>query len=364
MGVEIELQLIDWKTHALCHAAPRVLARVGHREDVKAELFQSMLEITTGVCQTLAQVRTDLEAARAAVGEACESLGVMPASAGTHAFAVADDRIAFPADRYRYLLDRNQWIARQLFIFGLHVHLGMRSGDEAISMMNGLSGHLALLLALSASSPMLHGKDTGLASSRVTVFEAMPTAGTPPASFTDWREYEGFYDRLVKSGSIASPKDLWWDIRPNAAYGTLEVRICDAMPTLVETVGVVALLRCLVEWLGERSAAGEVLVATPAWRMRENKWRAARWGLEAQLVVSDDGRTAPLRGEAATMLERLSPYARRLECETELDAVRTILEAGGSYQRQRSVFAQAQSAGAVVHSVCEEWRTGVPRYGF
>jgi carboxylate-amine ligase len=365
LGVEVELQLLDWRTQNLCPAATRLFAAMGGETPrIKSELFQSMIEINTGVCSSIADVRTDLLEARAELAPVCDALGLAVAAAGTHPFATIQDRILFPADRYRYLLDRNQWIARQLYIFGLHVHLGMRSGDFAIAMMNAIIPELAPLLALSASSPLQHGQDTGLASSRVTVFESMPTAGTPPKRFATWDDFERFYEVMVASRAIRSAKDLWWDVRPNAGFGTLEIRICDALPTVRETVALVALLRCLAEHLSERIEAGETFRAPSAWRLKENKWRAARWGLDALYCADDAGTNVPMKEHLGRMITLLAPYARTLDCEAELLEVRATLDRGASYQRQRHILEQTKSFGAVVHALMEEWTTDAPMYAF
>lgn len=355
MGVELELQLIDWRTFNLCPAAPRVFAALGGETPrVKAEIFQSMVEINTGVCTTVGDVRRDLEQAIAELRGACQAVGVELASAGSHPFANHRDRLAFPANRYTHLIERNKWIARRLAIFGLHVHVGMRSGDHCITMINAISPYLGHLLALSASSPYWEAEDTDLASARVTIFEASPTAGTPP-SFEDWRAFEGFFDRMITTRSITSIKDFWWDVRPSPGFGTLEVRICDGPATISETVAIVALLRCLLAKLDEDAVNGRRFEPTPTWMMRENKWRAARYGLEAD-IVDVDGHSRPLRGELARLLQELAPTSRRLGCAKELESVGRILEGGGSSARQRAEYARSQSHAAVAAALINEFQ--------
>ena len=177
------------------------------------------------------------------------------ACAGSHPFAQYADSVIYPADRYRLLMERNQWAARRIMTFALHLHLGARDGDHAVALINFLMPYMAHFLALSASSPFWQGEDTGLASSRITVFEALPTAGHPP-TYTSWKEFETLYDSLVTSGSISSVKDLWWDIRPRPEYGTVEMRICDGVPTLSETIALVVLFEALTRRLDEEYSAG------------------------------------------------------------------------------------------------------------
>lgn len=357
LGVELEVQLVDWRTKDLCPAAPRLLAAAREAgERVAPEIFQSMLELRTGVCHDLADVTGDLHVARAIALRAARHCDVEIVAAGTHPFARPHERIAYPSPRYQELIDRNQWIARRLAIFGLHVHVGMRDGDHAVAVMNGLMPHLAMLLALSSSSPFMEGHDTGLSSARATVFESQPTAGTPP-TFRDWRDFVAFYDRLVLSRAVTSPKDLWWDVRPSPRHGTVEVRVCDVPSSIEDTLALVALVQCLAADVTARIDAGEAPPQPAPWRMRENKWRAARWGLDADLVVDDDGRTRPLRDEAIALVESLAPTARALGCPAELALVGGLIDGGTSSERQRRLFARSRSVLSVVESLVEAWQT-------
>jgi len=357
LGVEIEVQLVDWRTKDLCPAAPRILAAARDAgERVAPEIFQSMLELRTGVCHNLADVTGDLHVARAIALRAAKHCDVEIIAAGTHPFARSHERLAYPSPRYQELIDRNQWIARRLAIFGLHVHVGMRDGDHAVAVMNGLLPHLATLLALSSSSPFMEAQDTGLSSARATVFESQPTAGTPP-TFRDWSDFVGFYERLVRSRAVASPKDLWWDVRPSPGHGTLEVRVCDVPSSLDDTLALVALVQCLAADLTARIDAGDPPPQPAQWRLRENKWRAARWGLDADLVVDDEGHTRSLRDEAIALVGSLASTARALGCVDELALVERLIEGGTSAERQRRLFARSRSVLAVVEALAETWRS-------
>lgn len=360
IGVEVELQILDRDTLDLTPGAQPIFERLGgERRNIKAEIFQAMIEINTGICRDVGQVRLDLEREIATVRAACDGLGLELASAGSHPFARYDERILYPAERYQHLIDRNRWIARRLMIFGLHVHVGMRDGEHAMAMTNGMLRYLPHLLALSASSPFWQGSDTGLASSRITIFEALPTAGHP-CTFGSWAEFQSVYDSLVASRAISSVKDLWWDIRPHPDYGTVELRICDSLPTISETVAVVALVRAIYAWLDEQHRSGRRFLPLPDWILRENKWRASRWGLEAEIVLDETGRTDYLRSQIETLLEALKPYAAPLGCAAEFETAALMLRRPGSHQRQRMVLAQRGSPRSVAEALVEEFRTDRP----
>jgi carboxylate-amine ligase len=364
LGVEVELQILDWKSHDLCSGARRLLHHLGksskvEHASIKPELFQSMIEVNTGVCTGVAEVRRDLQSAFAQLRTAGDALGLEFASAGTHTFASYEDRVMYPSERFRYVLERNRHLARRLSIYGLHVHLGMPDGDAAIAMMNAVLPVAPCFLALSASSPFWRGEDTGLVSTRTTVFESMPTAGTPP-TFESWAGFERHAEALTTSRSIDSLKDLWWDVRPSPAYGTLEVRICDTLPTLSETVALVALMHAYVVRCEDMRRAGHRFAPPPTWLLRENKWRATRWGIDAELVVDDRGTVRKLRGELERMLLECEPYAQRLGCAAELRRVAALADGGCSYRRQREVFRHTRSCAAVMQSLAHEFASDEP----
>ncbi len=358
LGVEVELQILDWKTHDLCSGARHLLQHLAKSSKmehacIKPELFQSMIEVNTGVCEDVAQVRRDLSAAFTQLRIAGNALGLEFASAGTHAFASHEDMVVFPAERFRYILNRDRFLARRLLIFGLHVHVGMRDGDMAVAMMNAMLAKAPCFLALSGSSPFWRQEDTGLASSRTTVFEAMPTAGTPP-TFATWAQFEEHVHVLLASRSIESLKDLWWDVRPSPEYGTLEMRICDALPTLSETLAVVALAQAFIARCDDMRRAGHAFPRPATWLMRENKWRVTRWGIDAELVVDERGTVRKLRDELQRMLVECEPYAERLGCLADLRRVSSMMEAGCSYRRQREVYKHTRSYAAVMQSLAYE----------
>jgi carboxylate-amine ligase len=363
LGVEMELQIISKETKDLVAGAPKIFEKLGGEQPhIKPELMQAMIEINTGVCDSVKRVRADLDEQVGTLRGACEGLGFMLASSGSHPFARYSDRIPYPAERYAYLIDRNRWMARRLMIFGLHVHVGMRDAEHVWQMNNAMLQYLPHVLALSASSPFWQSKDTGLASSRVTIFEALPTGGHP-CTFENWQEFESFYDSMIASKSIASMKDIWWDIRPNPDYGTLELRVCDGLPTINETVGLVAFVQCLYRWLDEQYRNGTKFTPTPYWILRENKWKASRYGVEASIILDEAGRTNLLRDEINTLLTTLAPFATSCGCEEELAVVRVMLEKGLSYERQKKVYEREGTFLAVTEMLIKEFEDDTPVYG-
>jgi carboxylate-amine ligase len=360
LGVEVELQLLDRLTMGLTPASPRVFERVGATSAIKPEIFCSMVEVATGVCEDVSQVRRDLDATLAQLRAACHDLGVVVAGGGAHPFSRYRDRIPYPGERYTSVLEREQWIARRLAIFGLHIHLGMRDGDHAIRMMNALLPYTPHLIALSAASPFWEGTDTGLADARVTVFESTPIAGVPP-TFARWADFEEAYDALVRTESIRSIKDLWWDIRPQPELGTLELRICDTPQTLSETVALVAFVQCLAVWLDDGGRTDASLASRPvALWVRQNKWRVARHGLDAKIVTGNGHAVAPVRAEIARLLAKLAPIAARLGVDRELAGIARILASGAGYARQRGAFATSGSLQAVADLLIQEFERDLP----
>jgi glutamate---cysteine ligase / carboxylate-amine ligase len=316
--------------------------------------------VITGVCTTVAQARDDLAATVAEVQAAAgrRNLGLM--CSGTHPTTDWASQDISPGERYRQLVERNQLLARQLQIFGVHVHVGVRSGDKAIAIVNALLDYVPHFLALSASSPFWMGADTGLASYRSKVFEGLPTAGLP-YQLHDWAEFERYMELQIETGAIQTVREVWWDIRPHPNFGTVELRICDGLPTLDEIAAVAAMAQCLVEQMDGQLDRGYRLPEPRAWVVRENKWRAARYGLDAEIVADARGTVRPVRAAIHELVDDLTPTARRLGCEDELALVPRILEQGASYQRQRRVA--AGSGGAlrpVVDALLEEMRVGLP----
>ena len=281
IGVEMELDVVDATTGALVSASNELLAELGRghpggeHPKAKHELFQSTVEVITGVCETPAEAGDDLRASIAELRAACTPRGLSLISAGTHPFSLAREQVLSPQQRYHDLVEAMQWPARRLLICGLHVHVGVRDGSRAIAIINELRRHLPVFLALSSSSPYFEGEDSGLASARSKVFESLPTAGLPPL-LADWNDFEAFMSTLIESRCISSIREVWWDVRPHPDFGTIEFRMCDATPTVRESVAIAGLAQTLVSWCDQR--IDETGLPEPAreWTVRENRWLAAR----------------------------------------------------------------------------------------
>ncbi|MBP2704757.1 glutamate--cysteine ligase [Microbispora sp. RL4-1S] len=343
LGVEWELQLVDRHTRLLRQDARDVLAAVpdlseSQRPKAMHELMQSQIEIVTDVCHTVAEAVQDLKRSIGRLREAVEPRGMSLACTGTHPISDWRDAVYAPVQRYTELVEEMQWLAWRIQTFGVHVHVGVTDRDKVIPIVNALAAHLPHFLALTSSSPYWGGQDTGLASSRAIVFGALPTAG-PPHLLTDWAEFEEYMDTLRRAGTIKSIKEVWWDIRPHPDFGTIEVRMFDGIPTPREVGMVAALSQCLVQQFDQQIDRGYKLPHPAAWVVRDNKWRATRYGLDADVITDDHGSTAPMRDVLYELQRELEPVAERLGCAEELAVLTDVLEQGSSAERQRAILA-------------------------
>jgi carboxylate-amine ligase len=365
LGIEWELELVDLGTRELTPLASEILEQIRPAEQAyhpraKHELFENTIEVITGVCQTVEAAVDDLRGTVDEVAAAAAERGAGVICSGSHPFSDWATQKVSPDARYARLLDQMQLPARQLLTFGVHVHVGVRAAEKVIPIVNALTQYIPHFLALSASSPYWAGTDTGLASVRTKIFEQLPTAGLPH-QLGNWKQFEAYMDLLIRAKAISSIREVWWDIRPHPDFGTVELRICDGLPTLEEVAAVGALAQCLVERLDREYDRGYTLPVPRGWVVRENKWRAARYGIAAEVIVDDRGTVAPVADAITDLVEDLMPTARRLGCSEQLTGVERILAAGPSYARQRAV-AQAHEGDlrAVVDSLLAEARDGLP----
>lgn len=361
LGVEIELQLIDPENYNLCARAEEVLNATAHLDKVKPEFYLSTIEVNTGKCGTAQDVEDDLYASLAALQYATKDLGILFSTTGSHPFSKYTDWMVSPTTRYQELIDRNQWLTRRMSVYGLHVHLGMASGEECIRFNNFFMYFLPHLLALSSSSPFWQGIETGLASCRPTTYEALPTAGQP-YPVRSWQDFEYLYKSLKSCGSIKSLKDLWWDLRPSPGFGTLEIRVCDGAATLSETLALVAFIHTLAHWFTDNGSWLESVAYPPYWLARENKWRAIRYGLDAELVMNTDGKTKLMREDIQEWIEKLQPYIEHLDYQTYFSTIQAIMDSGTSSERQKKVFAHSHCFKDVVKHNASEFLLQVPLY--
>lgn len=360
LGVEWEFALTDKVTGDLSNTAADLFTEVGARfpgldGKVHKELLRNTVELVTGICNTTAEAVADLSHTLDAVRGVVDELGVDLYGAGTHPFAEWSTQLLTEGHRYAELIERTQWWGRQMLIWGVHVHVGIDHRDKVLPILSSLLNYYPHLLALSASSPMWAGQDTNYASNRAMMFQQLPTAGLP-FQFATWAEFESFVTDQKTTGIIDHLNEIRWDIRPSPHLGTIEVRVCDGLTNLTELSALVAFIHCLVVDLDRRFSAGEELPQMAPWLVQENKWRAARYGLDAIVILDAQCRERLVTDDLAELLERLEPIARELNCVDELSRVADIVSAGASYQRQREVYRQTGDLRAVVSSVVDELR--------
>lgn len=367
VGAEIELHVVDLESGELVPATSGLLDEIrppsrseagqsGEFEHprIKHELFESTIEIISEVGDTAADVANDLATSLAQVLDAAGRHGMALIGAGTHPFARMQDARISPNPRYHRLIEDMQWVIRRLAVCGLHVHVAVRDGDTAIRIINELNRYLPLLLAMSTSSPYFEGQDSGLASTRIKLFEMLPKSGLAPG-FDDWAGFEDYMATLTDAGSIESIKDVWWSVRPQPDFGTIEIRICDAPSSLHDLLALVSLAQTLVAWCEERIDAGTLPPPAPRWMVEENLWLAARYGVHAELLTGEGGdrRRRPLRELAAELLDDIGPTAGRLG-SSDLPAVSDLLAGGSSADRQRGIVADGGTLLDVVRHLADE----------
>ncbi|RJQ88269.1 glutamate--cysteine ligase [Amycolatopsis panacis] len=365
VGAEWELALVDRRSGELRSVAGEILAAVrpdgaAEHPRIKQELLLNTIEVISGARRTVAGVKADLAAALDELHRVADPLGVELFSAGSHPFSSWYRQKVTDQERYAKLIDRTRWWGRQMLIYGVHVHVGLDHRDKVLPVLDALLCYAPHLQALSASSPYWSGEDTGYASNRALMFQQLPTAGLP-FQFGEWAELEHYVGDMFKTGVIDAFSEIRWDIRPAPHFGTIETRVCDGLPTLQEVGAVTALIQCLVEDFSTRLDQGERLPVLPPWHVQENKWRAARYGTDAIVILDAAGRERLVTEDLTELLDRLAPVARRLDCTRELADVAEILRVGASYQRQRTVAENCHgSLKAVVASLVAEMRDGVP----
>jgi carboxylate-amine ligase len=360
LGIEWELQLIDARTRLLRQDADEVLAALpgldasGEHPKIRHELMQSTVEIVTGVCSTVSEAKADLGKTIEELQQIAAGRSILLACAGTHPVSNWRDAKMAPIARYAELVEQMQWLARRIQTFGVHVHVGLRDVSKAIPVVNALAAYLPHFLALTASSPFWNGQDTGLASTRAIIFGDLPTAG-PPHRLSSWAEFEDYMDTLLRARTIRSIKEVWWDVRPHPDLGTVEIRMFDGLPTVREVGMVAALSQSLVQLFDAQLDRGYQLPSPSSWIVRDNKWRATRYGLDATVITDESGTTAPLRDELYELFRELEPVADRLGCLEELRVASEVLEHGASYERQRAILAQAGEMTDVIDALVSEF---------
>jgi carboxylate-amine ligase len=364
LGVEEEYMLLDPESFDLVQHVDTVLTAVSEGEFVEriaAELMQSVLEISTPICRTAADVDRELRKLRSYVTETARNQDLRVGSAGTHPFSLFERQRITARDRYRNLVDQLQYVARRELIFGLHIHVAVDDPEKAIAVLSALLVHLSDLLALSANSPFWRGEATGLASSRQMVFAAFPRSGPPPR-FRDYADYAEVVGQLEKTGCIADYTHIWWDVRPHPRFGTIEIRVMDAVTRVEETVALAAYVQALVKYYSDRFDAGRELPSYHRILVTENKWLAARYGLEAPVMDLATGRRnrVPVAQLIRRALREIEPHARELGSDRELEGIREILSSGSGADRQLRVFNANRDIAEVAREIADATEAALP----
>jgi carboxylate-amine ligase len=358
IGIEEELMILDSGSLALANAIEAVLEEYGEDDNVKPELLEPVLEIATSPHATAHEAGEELRALRRGVAEAAGRRGLLIGSAGTHPFAMWEDQRVSSRPRYRELIAALRFVARQEIIFGLHVHVGIDDADKAIHVANGMRVHLPLLLALSTNSPFWRGQATSWMSSRTPLFRLLPRVGIPPR-FDGWHEYCERIEFMVEAGAVPDYTYLWWDVRPHPNLGTVEVRSCDAQTRLEHTVAITALIQAMAKELSEHFSAGEELGTFPAELLEENKWLAARYGMQGELIDLPSSNRIPTADLARRLAERLQPHARELGAEREFEGVTELIERGTGANRQLADWRANRDMTALVRSIVAATAAGM-----
>jgi carboxylate-amine ligase len=335
IGIEEELMIVDGETLDLVNAIDTIMGEDPPSGKIQPELLESVLEIATAPCPDVAAAEADLVALRGLARERAHGHDLDIGASGTHPFARWEEQRVVSDDRYRGLISSLGFVARQELVFGMHVHVGMADPEEAIRVANGMREHVPLLIALSANSPLWRGDTTGLMSSRVPIFRAFPRVGLPP-TFADWEDFQQRVERMSDSGMIEDYTFLWYDVRPHPRLGTVEVRAMDSQTRVEHTAALAALIACLVKEIVENPAGA---AAEAPWEIiDENRWMAARHGLEAGLFDTAAEARRPVRDLTRELLERIAPHASELGCTPQLEGIEDILAAGNGAARQRMVY--------------------------
>jgi carboxylate-amine ligase len=352
LGVELELQLVDSRSLGLCNAFADLFNRLpeARKGSVKPEFMQCYAELNTGACRTVPEVGADLSETIRAVREAAGLCGARLLWAGTHPFSRWRDQRITPDGRYYHLARLYRETIVRPVTFGLHVHVGVASGDRAVRVGDRLLPYLPLLLALSANSPFWQGRLTGHHSHRIELLEGQPTGGLPP-TFRCWDDYRDLVGRMTAAGFIRSRRDLWWDVRPNPDIGTVEVRICDVPADLPDLLGLTALIQCLVHDLAAADERGD---PWPVWHpvmVRQNRWRACRFGLDAELVEGDTLESVPARRAVAAHCDRLGGLAAALGCADALAHAAGMARRPSGAERQVALYRRTRDLTEVVREM-------------
>lgn len=365
VGIEWELQLIDEDSLDLRQCAASVLRRIEQRTgaphpNLHHELLLNTIELVSDPQQTVGEAVLDLSRSVEDLAPVLHELGVVMGTAGTHPFANPLYQRVTNSERYARLVDRTRYWGQQMLLFGMHVHVGIEDRAKVLPILNAMLTRHAHIQSLAASSPFWTNRSTGYASNRAMMFQQLPTAGLPPSRFNEWHELEGYTADMLRTGVITDFSEVRWDIRPSPRLGTIEIRVCDAPTNVTELRALAALIHSWVEHFSRMYDAGEQLPTLPQWFIAENKWRSARYGMDAILILNERGDEELITETLPREIEMLRPVARYLGCAADLDLIQTIFDHGASYQRQFRTWEESGDMEAVVRLMVDEFTLGRP----
>ena len=361
IGIEEEYQTVDPETRDLRSHIQFELLEKGKmllQERVKAEMHQSVVEVGTGICKNIKEAKAEVKMFRRDIGRLAREHGLRLASVATHPFSDWRSQEIHPDPRYKDIVEDMQLVARANLIFGLHVHIGIEDRETAIHMMNHARYFLPHILALSTNSPFWLGMNTGLKSYRCKVFDKFPRTNIPDY-FPSWGEYENFIKLLIKTNCIDNAKKIWWDIRPHPFFNTIEFRVCDIPMRADETIALAALIQATVAKLYKLYTANQGFRLYRRALIMENKWRAARYGLDGKLIDFGKQKEVPARDLIHEYLNFVDDVVDELDSREELNYIHTILEMGSGADRQLRVFEETGDLKKVVDYIIEETETGL-----
>lgn len=353
VGIELELGLVDRDTKALSSSIEDLLSQFpGDRDSMpyKPELMQCYIEVNTGICNTIDDARRDLEPKLIELQNAADRINLDLWWGATHPFSSWRDQSVTPTERYLNLVNLLQEMARRLVTFGLHVHVGVDSGDKAVMICDRIMQHLPTLLALSASSPFWDNRVSGLQSHRSKIMEGLPTAGLPPL-MRNWSEYVWLVRHMVDTGFINTIREIWWDVRPHHNFGTVEVRVCDMPGNLDDSLAIAGLIQCLVKALSDMIDEGTYQHDSHPMLVKQNKWLACRYGTNAKLANVKTFETQSLPTIVNGMIDYLRPIGRELNCLPYLERAREISTGPSWADRQLEIYRESGDPRDVVEQM-------------
>jgi carboxylate-amine ligase len=360
LGIEEEFQILDSETYNLRSHMSKILegGKVLLKERIKEEMHQAVVEMGTNVCENITQARDEVSYLRQQVIELAGKEGLKVAASGTHPFSNWSEQLITPNPRYDELIAEMKDVARSNLIFGMHVHVGIPSREEGLHIMNVARYFLPHLYALSTNSPFWEGRDTGFKSFRSKIFDKFPRTGIPPY-FGSVAEYDKFVEVLVKTKCIDNGKKIWWDIRLHPFYPTVEFRVCDMVMTVDEVVCIAAIMQCIIAKLHKLHQKNQSFRTYRRVLINENKWRAARYGIEAKLIDFGKEEEVPFKTLISELLDFIEDVVDELGCRNEVNYVYQILEQGTGADRQLKVFDETKDLKEVVKYTVSQTSKGL-----